>query len=158
MSFPDENKLIATPVSARIGRLATPPLPGNLGDLSHLSEVISYYRHLVKVIMNIDDLLNAAKTKLDLKSDYALAKRLDTSTSRIGHWRTGQRTPDEQACFQLAEILEESPAAIIAMVRLGKEKEPSKIEFWKRQATRYAIGAGYTISWKRKRRGLRSCV
>ena len=92
--------------------------------------------------MNIDDLLNAAKTKLDLKSDYALAKRLDTSTSRIGHWRTGQRTPDEQACFQLAEILEESPAAIIAMVRLGKEKEPSKIEFWKRQATRYAIGAG----------------
>lgn len=92
--------------------------------------------------MRIDELLNAAKKTLEINSDYALAKRLGTSTARIGQWRTGKRTPDEQACFQIAEILEVDPAAIIAVVRLEGEKEPTKREFWRRQSARYALGAG----------------
>lgn len=92
--------------------------------------------------MKTEQLLDAAREKLGLSSDYALAKAIGVGKGRIGHYRTGLRKPDEQACFQIAEILEEDPAAIIAAVRLDREKEPSKIEFWKRQAARYAVGAG----------------
>lgn len=92
--------------------------------------------------MKTDEMLDAAKRKLQITSDYALAKALETSTAKIGQWRTGKRTPDEQACFQIAEILGIEPAAVIAAIRLDREKEPGKVEFWKRQAARYATSAG----------------
>ncbi|MDD5392810.1 MAG: helix-turn-helix transcriptional regulator [Thiothrix sp.] len=92
--------------------------------------------------MKTEQLLDAAREKLGLSSDYALAKAIGVGKGRIGHYRTGLRKPDEQACFQLAEILEIEPAAVIAAVRLEGEREPGKVEFWKRQAARYATSAG----------------
>lgn len=92
--------------------------------------------------MYVEQILNKAKEKLDLSSDYALANFLGVNKNRIGHYRTGYSKPDEEMCFKLAEILEEEPQAIIAAVRLDAEKEPSKIEFWKRQAKKYALTAG----------------
>lgn len=92
--------------------------------------------------MYVEQILNKAKEKLELSSDYALANFLGVNKNRIGHYRTGYSKPDEEMCFKLAEILEEEPQAIIAAVRLDAEKEPSKIEFWKRQAKKYALGAG----------------
>lgn len=92
--------------------------------------------------MYINQILDKTKEKLGLSSDYALAKILSVNKNRIGNYRTGYSKPDEEMCFILAEILEEEPQAIIAAVRLDAEKEPSKIEFWKRQAQKYALGAG----------------
>lgn len=92
--------------------------------------------------MTTNELLNAAKAKLEINSDYALAKVLGVGKGRIGNYRAGSCKPDEQACFKLAEILEVDPAAIIAAVRLEGEKEPTKREFWRRQSARYALGAG----------------
>ncbi len=92
--------------------------------------------------MKTSEMLDAVKIKLELKSDYALAKRLETSTSRIGHWRTGNRTPDEQACFQIADILGIDPAAVIALVKAERETEPSKAAFWRKQTARYAAALG----------------
>lgn len=92
--------------------------------------------------MYINQILDKAKEKLNLSSDYALAKKLEIPKTRIGNYRTGYSKPDEEMCFILAEILEEEPQAIIAAVRLDAEKEPSKIEFWKRQAKKYALTAG----------------
>ncbi len=92
--------------------------------------------------MYTSKILDKAKEKLGLSSDYALAKKLDVPKTRIGNYRTGYSTPDLEMCFKFAEILEEEPQAIIAAVRLDAEKEPSKIEFWKRQAQKYALTAG----------------
>ena len=92
--------------------------------------------------MKTDELLNAAKKTLEISSDYALAKRLGTSTARIGQWRTGKSTPDEQACFQLADILGVDPAAVIALVKAERETEPGKAAFWRMQASKYAAALG----------------
>lgn len=93
--------------------------------------------------MKTNELLDGAKLKLGLSSDYALAKAMGIrGTGKIANYRAGRNSPDEAVCFQLAEILEIEPSAIIAMVRLEAEREPAKIEFWKRQATRYALAAG----------------
>lgn len=92
--------------------------------------------------MKTNELLDAAKSKLKINSDYALAKALGVPKTRIGNYRTGIRTPDDETCFQLAEVLEADPSAIIAAVRLEGEKEPIKREFWRRQSARYALGSG----------------
>ncbi|WP_287601057.1 helix-turn-helix domain-containing protein [Thiothrix sp.] len=92
--------------------------------------------------MKTEELLNAAKKTLGIGSDYALAKRLGTSTARIGQWRTGKSTPDEQACFQLADILGIDPAAVIALVKAERETEPTKAAFWRMQAGKYAAALG----------------
>lgn len=92
--------------------------------------------------MYTDEILNKTKEKLGISSDYALAKKLGIGKGRVGNYRTGHCKPDEEVCFMLAEILEEEPQAIIAAIRLDAEKEPAKIEFWKRQAQRYALTAG----------------
>lgn len=92
--------------------------------------------------MKTDDLLNAAKRKRGIKTDYLLAQKLETSTGRIAHWRTGRNQPDEEICFRLAEMLEIEPSAVIAAVRLENEKEHSKVEFWRKQAGKYARALG----------------
>lgn len=88
------------------------------------------------------EILDKSKEKLGLSTDYQLAKFLNIRNTRIGNYRTGHRTPDEEMCFRLAEILEEEPAAIIAAVRLDAEQEPEKVEFWKSKAKQYAASAG----------------
>lgn len=93
--------------------------------------------------MYVEQILDKAKEKIGISTDYELSKYLKIkSRGKISNYRTGQCKPDEEMCFILAEILEEEPAAIIAAVRLDAEKEPSKIEFWKRQAKKYALTAG----------------
>ena len=88
--------------------------------------------------MKTNELLNAVKIKLQLRRDADLARTLETSTARIAQWRTGKSAPDEQACFQIADILGIDPAAVIATVKAERETEPSKAAFWRKQTARYA--------------------
>lgn len=93
--------------------------------------------------MYTNQILDKAKEKLNVSTDYQLKIYLGiTSRSQMSNYRSGKNKPDEEMCFKLAEILEEEPQAIIAAIRLDAEKEPAKIEFWKRQAQRYALTAG----------------
>lgn len=92
--------------------------------------------------MKTAEMLDAAQKKLGVNSDYALAKAMGITKGRIGHYRTGIRTPDEQACFQLADILGIDPAAVIAAVKAERETEPSKAAFWRMQAGKYAAALG----------------
>lgn len=92
--------------------------------------------------MRTDELLNAVKIKLELRRDADLARTLETSTARIAQWRTGKSAPDDQACFQIADILGVDPAAVIALVKAERETEPSKAAFWRKQTARYAAALG----------------
>lgn len=97
--------------------------------------------------MYTNQILDKAKEKLGISSDYELSKLLEIkSKGKISNYRTGYSKPDDEMCFKLAEILEEEPQAIIAAVRLDAEKEPAKIEFWKRQAQKYALTAGGVVA------------
>lgn len=52
--------------------------------------------------MNIDELLNAAKTAKGLESDYALAEALETNRASVSNWRHGKHLPNAVMCEKLA--------------------------------------------------------
>lgn len=89
--------------------------------------------------MKTIEFLDAAKEKLGLRTDSELSEALGTSRARIGHYRTGIRKPDEYICFQIAEILNVEPQAVISAVRAEGEQDPDKRRFWEQYARRYGV-------------------
>jgi len=67
--------------------------------------------------MRTKELLLECKVKLQVQTDYALAKKLDIPRERISNYMAGSRKPDEYACFRIAETLGRDPAAVIAEIR-----------------------------------------
>lgn len=82
--------------------------------------------------------LDACKEKLDLHSSYALSKAIGISEQRISDYYKGKNIPDEYACFRFAEILEISPAIVIAEIQASNMKKPDKALFFKHFLT--AVG------------------
>ena len=92
--------------------------------------------------MDTNQILDAVKAKLGLKTDYKLSKYLNhISTGRISGWRAGKSRPDDETCFIFAEILEIEAGAIIAATKLNNPKEENR-EFWNKQAKKYAAAFG----------------
>lgn len=77
------------------------------------------------------ELLLECKIKLGIKSDYALAKALKSSTGMVSHYMAGKRSPDPFTCLQMALILKRDPLEIIAEVEAESEKNEKKREFWR---------------------------
>lgn len=71
------------------------------------------------------------KKKLGISSNYALSKALDLSESRVSDYYKGRHTPDNYACFKIAETLEIDPAIVIAEINAETEKNPRKREFFR---------------------------
>lgn len=95
--------------------------------------------------MKTDELLNATKKALGIETDYALAKALGIrGTGKISHWRTGRNRPDVDVCFQIAEILNLEPQAVITAVRLEGSSTPEEKTFWARYAKKYGVAAAIT--------------
>lgn len=51
------------------------------------------------------DYLDALRDHFGVKSDYAIAKKLDVSTGSLGNWRAGRSTFSDEIAFQVADIL-----------------------------------------------------
>lgn len=81
--------------------------------------------------MKTIELLDECKKKLEVTSNYALAKALDVAEPRIHEYYKGKAMPDEFACFKIAETLEINPAVVIAEIRAELEKNPKKREYFK---------------------------
>lgn len=82
--------------------------------------------------MDINQLLDEAKKKLKIDSDYKLAKELGFLESEISFWRHGTRAPDAYACFKLAEIVGETPQKLIAQVQSKFARTEHKRLFFQR--------------------------
>jgi len=52
--------------------------------------------------MNVQDLLDAAKSGTGITSDYALSVRLKVTKQAVSKWRLGQAAPDPVTCEKLA--------------------------------------------------------
>jgi hypothetical protein len=82
--------------------------------------------------MNISEMLDECKKRLNIKSDYALAKEFEIKPARIYSYRNGSEHPDTYVCFRIAEILEISPSSMIAQVEAKTTKNETKALFFKR--------------------------
>lgn len=76
------------------------------------------------------ELIEQVKQLTGARSDYAVAKRMGWSTSKIGNYRTGRSQLDVDSCFAVAELLGKDPAAIIAAVEAERATKPEAREAW----------------------------
>ena len=74
--------------------------------------------------------LDDAKTKLNVSSDYALAKALDISRQAISNYRHNQRVFDNFTCMKIAQATEISMATIIADMEMQRETDEKRREAW----------------------------
>jgi len=76
-------------------------------------------------------LLDEAKTRLCLKSDYALAKASGITPGQLAEMRYGKRAIPLHLAYWLAITLERDPAQVVAILEEEREKNPARRDFWK---------------------------
>ncbi|WP_301103120.1 hypothetical protein [Propionivibrio sp.] len=95
----------------------------------------------------IKELLDSAKAKKGIETDYALAAELGIPRALVHYYYKGERIPDEYACMKIAEILEIPLDVVIANVRSESEKDETRREAWKRYAKKLVrIAASFMIA------------
>lgn len=109
--------------------------------------------------MDMAKVIDEAKTKLGVESDYALAKETGILKQRISAYRNGSQTPDAYACARLAEILRIDPFELLAQVEAATEKNEARRTYWKQVTARIAAGtaAGFflvAVSGEAEEKGL----
>ncbi|MGR5209634.1 transcriptional regulator [Vibrio rotiferianus] len=72
-------------------------------------------------------LLDRVKAKLELTSDYQLAKFLEVGTSRISNYRNGRSHLDWDMAFRIADLLEEDDQNVVHGLIDDKYKNPRLI-------------------------------
>lgn len=81
---------------------------------------------------NTRKLLDEAKAKSGIQSDYALAKILGIPKQRVCDYYKARRAPDQYACMKLSEVTGRPLAEVIAAVEIDAEKDEERREAWKR--------------------------
>lgn len=74
-----------------------------------------------------NQLLDRVKTKLNLSTDYQLAKFLEVSTGRIGNYRKGRSVLDWDMAFKIADLLGENDQIVVHGLIDDKYKNPRLI-------------------------------
>lgn len=81
--------------------------------------------------MELNDLLELAKQRANLSSDYALAKVMGIERQIISQWKSGKRHPSNQEAIQLATLAGLEEMRVIAEIELRTANSEKKKEFWK---------------------------
>ena len=81
--------------------------------------------------MKIEELLDKAKERANLTSDYKLAKALGLTAGNISNIRKGRAHPSNAVAVQLATLAGLDEMRVIAEIELRTANTPKKKEFWK---------------------------
>lgn len=73
----------------------------------------------------------AVKARLNITSDYELAKTFGVGNGRIVQMRTGERPVPVDIAFKIAIALQQDPAQVVADLESQREKNASRQEFWR---------------------------
>ena len=88
--------------------------------------------------MHTAALLDALRARLNLPSDYALAPVLNVSRSQISAWRHGKDPMSEKIAEHIADILDTSPAYVLACVAADRSKSARTRQAWAEVAKKLA--------------------
>lgn len=109
---------------------------------------------------SIHDLLDAAKARHGITSDYKLAMFLGIGEANIRSYRKGRSLPDASMCARIADALGEDPLYLIAEIESQRAANDDAAHLWRRMAERlkgaavvafavviaYGLTAAYTPS------------
>lgn len=77
------------------------------------------------------ELLDKCKEKLNESSNYGLSKKMGISETNLSRYYSEKSSPDDFACFKIAETLNLDPAFVIAQIRAESEKDVKKAEYFR---------------------------
>ena len=90
--------------------------------------------------MKTSDYFDAARVKLNLPSDYALAKRLGVSAQAISQCRKGEMHLTDTLAVKLADMLGRDRLELLAVASLERAKTPEARAAWTELMRRIAEG------------------
>jgi transcriptional regulator with XRE-family HTH domain len=79
------------------------------------------------------DWLNKAKEKLNIESDYRLAKIIGIGNTAISNIRKRNKGMDNYTACRIADILEIPEIKVISDIEMQKEKNEEKIKYWEKK-------------------------
>jgi plasmid maintenance system antidote protein VapI len=89
--------------------------------------------------------IEAAKARLNIESDYSVAKKLGVSPNHMTELKDGSRAIPLDMAFKLAITLEMDPAEVVADLEAQRAKNPQKRDFWTNFLARAAMVAGIML-------------
>lgn len=96
--------------------------------------------------MNMNELLDQAKTRANLSSDYALSKATGISQQILSGIRKGRRHPSNEEAVKLAALAGLPEMKVIAEIELLTANSEKKKEFWKHYIESRGIAACLTMT------------
>jgi hypothetical protein len=102
--------------------------------------------------MNTIEYLKAAKRRLVIESDYALAQRLELTRSAVSKMQLGHNGMSDETAVKIAGILKLSPAMVLADAHAEREKNPEIQAIWRGMVEKFSMGFESLISHATPRR------
>jgi len=96
--------------------------------------------------MTLNELIDKAKTRANLPSDYALAKALGVKSGHVSGWRKGARHPSNDEAVQLATLAGLPEMNVIAEIEYQTATTEKKKEFWKCYLEQHGITAALCMT------------
>lgn len=96
--------------------------------------------------MEIADLLDRAKHRANLPSDYALAKVLGITAGNLSNIRKSRAHPSNEVAVKLATLAGLPEMQVIAEIELRTANSEKKKEFWKHYIESRGIAACLTMT------------
>lgn len=90
--------------------------------------------------MNSVEYLALAKEHLNIKSDYALAQRLDVTRQMISKLQSGKIVLSDEMAVKIAMIVDKHPAIVLADVHAEREKNPEIQAIWRGLVEKISLG------------------
>ena len=96
--------------------------------------------------MKTADYLDAVKRKLDLPSDYALAKTLSLSRSAVSLLQSGKNGMSDETAIKIAEILQIPVAKVLLESHIERSKAPEVRAAWTGMMEKFSASFNSLIS------------
>lgn len=81
--------------------------------------------------MKTTEYLDEVRRRLDLPSDYAIAKVLGVTRESVSGWRNGKSPFGIESAMKIGEILQIDGHAVYAHGQIERAKNPQIVDFWK---------------------------
>lgn len=88
--------------------------------------------------MNTIDFIEEIKRKRLVRSDYAVAKLLGISLSRMSHYRNGRASFSDPIAIRAAQLLDLEPGYVLACIHAARAKDPEVMSAWQTCARKMA--------------------
>lgn len=95
--------------------------------------------------MTLLDLIEKAKTRANITSDYALAKVMGVDRRYVSLWKKGKKHPSTDEAVKLATLAGIEEMRVIAEIEMQTAKNEQKREFWKCYLEERGIAAALCI-------------